>query len=68
MKKSMKKTDFYGIILFILFMIWTLITYGIFTRYGQIGRIMNAWGLIALIFGEIIIRSLFNDNQTIRFK
>lgn len=68
MKKSIKKTDFYGIILFILFMIWTVISYGIFTKYGAIGRKLNAIGLMALIFGEIIIRSLFDNNQVIKFK
>lgn len=68
MKGTVKKTDFYGIILFIAFIFWSILTYYIYEKNSYLGRMLNAWGLMALLFGEAFVKYKFDKGEIIRIK
>lgn len=65
MKLFVKKTDFYGIVLFIVFILWNLITYFVYEKDSYLGRMLNAAGLMVLLLGESVIKCVYNKGQVI---
>ena len=68
MKRTVKKTDFYGIILFIAFILWNVFTYFVYEKNSYLGRMLNAWGLVVLLSGEALIKYVYDRGQRIVIK
>ncbi|MEG0249453.1 MAG: hypothetical protein RR561_01145 [Peptostreptococcus sp.] len=67
MKKEVKKTDFYGITLFVIFIVWNIFSYFIFKINPYYGEMLGAIGLVSLLIGEMYIKYRFNDGEVIKF-
>ncbi len=66
MKRTYKKTDFYGFILFaFIFVVWNFLTYFISMKNDYLAGLLMCIGLIAFIFGEIFIRFIYSHGEKI---